>query len=306
MDRYLRLSAFLREHFGCRVQRVAVDAGMSCPNRDGTLGTGGCVYCNSTGSRAAYVDPRLPLREQVKEGIDRLRKRYKAEKFLVYFQPCTNTYARADRLRRLYDQALDHPDVVGMMIGTRPDCIEGDVLDVLEEYHNRTFLSLELGLQSASPTTLRWIRRGHDVATFERASKAARERGLRLTAHMIVGLPTDKASDHYKAADMLNRLGYEGVKIHCLYISSDSPLAALYKKQSFKLMTREQYVERACNILERLDPKIVVHRLTSDADPLTLVEPKWCLDKNGILADIEAELEARDSRQGCRLAKTNL
>ena len=299
--RYYRFSSYLKDEFGCRVQRVAVDAGFTCPNRDGTLGTGGCVYCDDSGSRAAYVQPQMSIREQVRAGIERLRPRYKAEKFLVYFQPCTNTYSAADRLKRVYDEALEHPDVVGMMIGTRADCVESEVLDLLEAYHKRTFVWLELGLQSASPTTLRWIRRGHDLATFEKGARAARDRGLRLCAHMIVGLPTDKASDHYQAADLLNRIGFKGVKIHSLYVSRDAPLGALYQREPFKLMTRERYVQRACDILERPGPDIVIHRLTSDADERTLLAPKWCLDKNGVLSDIEAELERRDTRQGARL-----
>ncbi|KPL12329.1 hypothetical protein AMJ85_01155 [candidate division BRC1 bacterium SM23_51] len=299
--RYRKLSAHLREVFGCRVQRAAVDGGFTCPNRDGTVGMGGCIYCDEAGSRAAYVEPRLPIREQVRRGIDRMRRRYKAQKFLVYFQPYTNTYASAERLRTLYDQALDHPDVVGLMIGTRADCIEGEVLDLLEEYHRRTYLWLELGLQSASAKTLKWIGRGHDPETFEQGAKRAKARGLRLCAHLIVGLPTDWRADHLAAADLLNRLGFDGLKIHCLYVSRNAPLGRIYQLKPFRLMTRGQYVVRVCTILERLDPCIVIHRLTSDADKRTLLAPDWCLDKRGVIADIEAELDRRGSRQGSRL-----
>jgi len=301
--RYTKLSAYLREVFGCRVQRVAVDGGFTCPNRDGTLGRGGCIYCDEAGSRASYVEPALPIREQVRLGIERMRRRYKAAKFLVYFQPYTNTYAPVERLRSLYDEALEHPDVVGLMIGTRADCIGDEVLDLLEEYHERTHLWLELGLQSASDETLRWIGRGHDVATFERRAEAAARRGLRLCAHLIVGLPTDRRDDHLAAADLLNRLGFRGVKIHCLYVSRNSPLGCRYEREPFPLMTRREYVERVCDIVERLDPRVVIHRLASDADPATLLAPRWCLDKNGVLADIEAELERRGTRQGAALER---
>ncbi len=299
------------------MHRVAVDAGFTCPTRDGTLGRGGCLYCEEAGSRAAYVEPALPIREQVRHGIEHVRRRYKAEKFLVYFQPYTNTYAPAERLRALYDEALDHRDVVGLMIGTRPDYL-GDAgtekatrcraaaqhtpapLDLLEEYHRRTYLWVELGLQSVNDQTLRWIRRGHDFAAFEHAAVAARARGLRLCAHVIVGLPTDRREDHLAAADALNRLGFEGVKIHCLYVSRKAPLGEVYAREPFPLMTREEYVERVCDILERLNPRIVIHRLTSDADRRTLIAPLWCLDKGGILSAIDAELARRNSRQGSR------
>lgn len=284
--------------FGCRVQRVAVDGGFTCPTRDGTLGRDGCIYCNQAGSRAAYVEPHLSIREQVVRGIERMRRRYKARKFVVYFQPYTNTYAPVERLRALYDEALDHRDVAGLMIGTRADCLGPDVLDLLAEYHRRTYLWLELGLQSANDATLRWIGRGHDVATFERAATAAKQRGLRLCAHVIVGLPTDRREDHLEAARLLNRLDFDGIKIHCLYVSRDAPLGRLFEREPFALMSRREYVERVCDILERLDPRIVVHRLTSDADERTLIAPRWCLDKRGIIADIEAELERRNTRQG--------
>jgi hypothetical protein len=337
--RYNTFSAHLRDTFGCRVQRVAVDAGFTCPNRDGTVGVGGCIYCDEAGSRAAYVEPELPIREQVRRGIEHLRRRYKADKFLVYFQPYTNTYAPVERLRALYDEAIAHPDVVGLMIGTRADCVGGigcqpvpsgahvtetscqpilppasnlsplttqptgcqPILQLLEEYHRRTYLWVELGLQSANDQTLKWIGRGHDVATFERSAREAKARGLRLCAHLIVGLPTDRREDHLAAADLLNRLGFDGVKIHSLYVSRNARLGAMFEREPFDLMTRRQYVERVCDFLERLDPRIVIHRLASDADAQTLLAPAWCLDKRGVLADIEAELERRGSRQSYRL-----
>jgi len=315
------------------VHRVAVDAGFTCPNRDGTVGRGGCAYCEEAGSRAGYVEPELPIAEQVRRGIAQLRRRYKAEKFLVYFQPYTNTYAPVERLRALYDEALDHPDVVGLMIGTRADClgrtdgqsvpknleipatarpaVRGEaqtpptacqpLLQLLEEYHRRTYLWVELGLQSVSDATLKWIGRGHDFATFERGTKEAKAYGLRLCAHLIVGLPTDDRADHLAAADVVNRLSFDGIKLHCLYVSRNAPLGATYEREPFPLMSRREYVERVCDILERLDPRMVIHRLTSDANRTTLIAPDWCLDKRGIIAEIEAELEHRGSRQGCRL-----
>ena len=340
--RYNKLSTGLREVFGCRVQRVAVDGGFTCPNRDRTVGVGGCIYCDEAGSRAAYVEPTLPIREQVRRGIERMRRRYKAEKFLVYFQPYTNTYAPVERLRALYDEALDHPDVVGLMIGTRADCLghrsrrgkEAEcekmdnlrpetvrlltsaattpktgcqpVLQLLEEYHRRTYLWVELGLQSVNDETLRWIGRGHDLAPFERGAREAKARGLRLCAHLIVGLPTDRREDHLAAAELLNRLGFDGVKIHSLYVSRNAPLGAMFEREPFDLMTRREYVERVCDILERLDPRIVIHRLASDADARTLIAPDWCLDKRGVVADIEAELERRGTREGCRMGESGL
>ncbi|MBM3333080.1 TIGR01212 family radical SAM protein [Candidatus Sumerlaeota bacterium] len=318
--RYKKLSSHLRELFGCRVHRVAVDGGFTCPNRDGKIGVGGCLYCDEAGSRASYVEPRLPVREQVRRGIEQMRRRYKARKFLVYFQPYTNTYAPVERLRRLYDEALDHPDVVGLMIGTRADCLGDDVLNLLEQYHRRTYLWVELGLQSVSDATLRWIGRGHDFAAFERGAKQAKARGLRLCAHLIVGLPTDKREDHLAAADALNRLGFDGVKIHSLYVGRNSALGAMCMEKlahqsddsscdlssPFELMTRQDYVARVCDILERLDPRIVIHRLTSDVSSRDLLAPEWRLDKSGVVAGIEAEMERRNSCQGSKQAHGQL
>jgi len=299
-DRYRRFSAHLRTVFGCRVQRVAVDAGMTCPNRDGTLGTGGCLYCDEAGSRAAYVAPEQPVREQVARGVERMRRRYRAAKFLVYFQPYTNTYGPVERLRALYDEALEHPDVAGLIVGTRADCLGPGVLDLLEAYHRRTYLWLELGLQSANPATLAWIGRGHGLEAFVEGARAARQRGLRVCAHLILGLPTDQPEDDRRAVELLNGLGVDGVKLHALYVTRDSRLGALYEAAPFWLLAREEYVERAADVLERLDPRVVVHRLTSDADAERLLAPRWVLEKRAVVEEIEAALERRGTRQGSR------
>lgn len=239
-----------------------------------------------------------PIREQVRSGIEKMRRRYKAQKFLVYFQPYTNTYGSVDRLRALYDEALDHPDVVGLMIGTRADCADEAVLDLLLDYHRRTYLWLELGLQSVKAKTLKWIERGETLTTFKVAATRAIARGLHVCAHLIVGLPTDTRDDHLAAADLLNQHGFEGIKIHSLYVSRHAPLGALYEREPFALMSRREYVERVCDVLERLEPRIVIHRLASDVGRESLLVPDWVLDKRGVVADIEAELARRDSRQG--------
>jgi hypothetical protein len=297
---YNKFSAHLRGVFGCRVHRVAVDGGFTCPNRDGTAGVGGCIYCDEAGSRAAYVAPARPIREQVRRGIERMRRRFKAQKFLVYFQPYSNTYGPVEQLRALYDEALDHPDVVGLMVGTRADCLGPGVLDLLAEYHRRTYFWLELGLQSVRPGTLEWIGRGHDPRTFLHAAREAKARGLRVCAHLILGLPTDKPADYLMAVDMLNWLAMDGLKLHCLYVTENSRLGKLFGVRPFPLPTFHEYVQWVCDILERLHPRVAIERLTSDVDASNLVGPFWLIDKRAVIEEIEAELARRGTRQGSR------
>ena len=298
---YYSLSSCLKREFGERVHRVAVDAGFSCPHIEGAAADermqGGCIYC-ADGARAHYVEPTEPLAAQVRAGIKRVRGRFKAEKFLVYFQANTNTHAPVARLRECYDAALSEQNVVGLALGTRADCLSDQVLDLLADYHRRTYLWLEIGLQSANENFLQWMNRGHDLAAFIDASRRAAKRGLRLCAHLMLGLPGERPEDALNAARLIAELGYQGLKLHMLYVSRRARLGRLYQEKPFPLIDREAYVAQVCDVLERVPAEVVIHRLVSDCRAEELIAPRWLLDKQATLSAIEAEFGRRGTCQG--------
>lgn len=299
--RYNAFSRHLREVFGCRVHRVSVDAGFTCPVRDGTKGRGGCLYCDEAGSRAGYCDPELPIPEQVRQGIEVARRRFKAQKFIVYFQPYTNTYAEVEKLRQFYDEALQSDeDIIGLAIGTRPDCVPEEVLNLLAEYNQRYYLWVEYGLQSARNETLQRINRGHSVEDFIDAVERTHRRGIRVCAHVILGLPGESPEDMLASAELLNRLGVEGVKIHSLYVSRGAPIARLYEEGKITLLSQEEYIQIVCDYLERLSPEILIHRLVGEARAGDLIAPEWSRHKTRVLQLITEELRRRGTRQGSK------
>jgi uncharacterized protein len=296
-------SRALRERFGGRVQRVALDAGMSCPNVDGTVTTGGCVFCDASGSRAPYAQPDLPLHEQLAHGIERLGRRFGAERFIAYLQPRSNTHAPVERLRAVFTEALDHPQVVGLALGTRADCLPDAVLDLLAEINAHHPVWLEVGLQSARDETLQWMNRAHTVAQWREAVDRAKARGLSVATHLILGLPTDTPADGQRAMELINHHGIDGVKFHMLCVDRHARLASLHRREPLRLLTREEYVWAVCDRLERLRPEAQVMRLVSDCPADRLIAPAWLSDKASTLRAIERELERRDTRQGSLLAK---
>jgi radical SAM protein (TIGR01212 family) len=297
-QRYYAFSRFLRERFGTKVYRVTIDAGFTCPNVDGTVARGGCVYCDNRSFSPNRRLPRATVREQVRRGVAILQERYRADRFLAYFQAATNTYAPAGKLRRLYDEALDHPQIVGLAVGTRPDCVPDDVLDLLEGYARERYVCLELGLQSMHDRSLDWMNRGHHYDAFVDAVRRCQGRNLDLCAHVILGLPGESRADMLATADALAGLPVSAVKIHNLHVVRDTPLEAMYRAGAVTMLGRDEYVGLVCDFLERLPASMVIHRLSGDAPPDYLVAPLWCLDKPGLLHAIHAELERRDSRQG--------
>ncbi len=299
--RYYAYNFYLQQRFGQRVQRISLDGGFTCPNVDGTVAVGGCVFCDNRSFSPSRRLPRRTIREQLEEGIRRLQRRYPGVKrFIAYFQPATNTYAPVERLRRLYYEALDHPQVVGLAIGTRPDCVPEDVLQLLEEIASQTYLSVEYGLQTIHDRTLRWMNRGHDYAAFVDAVQRSRHRGFEICAHVILGLPGESHQDMMATADEVARLGLDAVKIHNLYVVPNTPLAEQYAQGEVQLLTREQYIHAVVEFLERLPPECVVERVSGDAPPQYLIAPQWCLEKNALRDAVVEELRHRDSWQGKR------
>lgn len=287
MKRYRDLKSFLIDSFGCRVHKVTIDAGFTCPNRDGTVGYGGCIYCDERGSGSYAVNRLNPVSEQVSDGIERLKKRYKAEKFIAYFQAFTNTYAPVKRLKKLYDEAVKHPDVVGLAIGTRPDCVPAPVLDLIESYVKNYQVWIEYGLQSCHDSTLRRINRGHRYEDFVSAVERTRGRGILICAHVIIGLPGESREDILATADAVADLQLDAIKIHSLYILEGTPIAEMYRHGEVRMMEREEYVELVYDFLERLPPDIVIQRLIGEGPRDRLIAPKWCLNKHAVLAQID-------------------
>jgi radical SAM protein (TIGR01212 family) len=295
---YRDLNSYLRERFGARVQKVTLDAGLTCPNRDGRVGVGGCLYCNARGSGTGAFARGLSISKQLEEGMARLARRYGASRFIAYFQSFSNTYAPIETLRTLYHEALAFPEVVGLSIGTRPDCLSPEILDLLAEIARDRLLWLELGLQSAHDDTLKLINRGHDVACFTRAVRAAADRNLEVVAHVILGLPGEGPQEMAATARYLGSLPLQGVKIHLLYVVRGSALEGLYRSGSYRPLEEEDYVSLVADFLEILPPHPVIHRLTGDPHPEELVAPAWCRDKSRVLMGLRAELARRSRRQG--------
>lgn len=298
--RYHALNYFLRRRFGQRIHKVSVDAGFTCPNVDGTVAIGGCTFCDNRSFSPSRRLPRQGIAAQIDEGIRRIERRYTAQKFLAYFQPATNTYAPVERLRTVYEQALAHPLVVGMAVGTRSDCVGDDVLDLLGEFAARTYLSVEFGMQTMHDRSLDWMNRGHHHDAMIDAMQRSRGRGFEICAHLILGLPGETHDDMLASAAEAVRLGVDAVKIHNLYAVRNTPLADQVAAGEVALIGRDDYVRTLVDIIERLPPDCVVERVSGDAPSNYFVGPGWCLDKPGVLKAIEAEFARRDSWQGKR------
>ncbi len=296
--RYFAYNFYLRWKFGQRVQKVSVDAGFTCPNVDGTVAIGGCAFCDNRSFSPSRRLPRQTIADQIDEGIRRLKRRYVCDHFLAYFQPATNTYAPVERLRRVYEEALAHPQVVGLAIGTRPDCVPDDVLDLLTEFAGRTYLSVEYGMQTMHDRSLDWMNRGHHHDAFLDAMERSRGRGFEICAHLILGLPGESHDDMLATARELARLRVDSVKIHNLYAVRRTPLAEQLARGEVTLMERRDYVRTVVDVLEVLPPETIVERVSGDAPPDYFIGPAWCLDKPAVRKAIEDEFTRRDTWQG--------
>lgn len=298
VSRYVRFTDHLRHAFGCRVHKVSLDVGFTCPNRDGTVAVGGCIYCNNTSFSPG--DRRLSVTEQLAQGKRFLRQRYGAQKFIAYFQAYSNTYGDVPRLKALYDEALASDDVVGLAIGTRPDCVPEAVLDLLAGYAARTYLWLELGLESGHDQTLAWLNRGHTVAAFDDAVRRAQQRHLRLCTHLILGLPGESHAAMLATVRHIAALGVDAVKLHHLHVVRHTVLEKMYRRGDIPLLDLEAYAALVVDCLEVLPPEMIIMRLMGDAPRDMLVAPDWSLDKRTALRRIEQELVQRQTYQGKR------
>jgi len=296
--RYCDFNTYLRDIFGCRVQKISIDAGLSCPNRDGTLSTKGCIYCNPLGSGTGAHAKGLSVTKQLIGGKEALTRRYGAKKFIAYFQSFSNTYAPLEKLQRLYDEALSVEDVVGLSIGTRPDCVSEPILKLLQQYTETHLIWIEYGLQSCFDTTLALINRGHDFACFKKALKNTKNRGIKICAHVILGLPNEKRAQILQTAKVIARLGIDGIKLHLLYVVQGTALEKLYQDGSYTCLEQREYVDLVCDFLELIPPDVIIQRLTSSPHLRELVAPRWSRKRDETLFMINDFLEKRDSWQG--------
>ena len=296
MPAYTTYREFLAKIFPSwkRVRKLPLNGGMSCPNLDGTRGFGGCCYCNNKSFSPVWDKAGQSVQEQMAEYLPRIRRKYKDAGILAYFQPYTNTYAPVERLREIYEPAFASDEVVGVSIGTRPDCVPPDVMELLEYENSRKPVILELGLQTANDETLKAIGRGHSVAEFEDAVKRAHSAGLWVTSHVILGLPGETLKDFEKTAEVIRDLGISAVKIHPLHIVRDTRLAESYRRGEFELLSFEAYCEAVARFIRIVGKDVAIERFSGEAQNETLVAPKWTGDRNRIVSQVERLLLAQN------------
>jgi len=299
--RYYSFSCHLRKVFGEKVYRVSLDAGFTCPNRDGTKGLGGCIFCDAGGSRAGYVEPELPVTEQLLRGMELMKRVSGARKFIAYFQAFSNTYAPVSYLEKLYKSVLQFEEVVGISISTRPDLLPDEVLDLLEDIGKSTYLWLEIGVQTMKNETLAYLNRGHTMEdSLDAIVRAKKREHIRVLAHVILGLPGETLDDMLNTASELSRLEIDGIKMHHLYVIRGTVLEKLYLSGKVKVFENvEDYAQVAVEFLENLSPNVIVHRLSGYAKE-NLVAPKWTSSKLLAQNVIERLLRERDTYQGRR------
>lgn len=304
--RYHTYTCFLSRRFGGKVSRVPLNAGFTCPNLDGTKGRGGCVYCSPAGSGEFGGDPRLPIREQFSQVAARMAGKWDTPRHIAYFQAHTNTYAPADTLRRLYEEALACPGVVGLAVATRPDCLPGEVCALLGELARRTYLTVELGLQTVHDATGERINRCHSYADFLTGYHKLQKRGVNVCVHIIDGLPGETHEMMLQTAQALSQLQLHSIKIHLLHLLKGTRMAEEYARGEFALLSREEYVQIVCDQLELLPPELVIQRLTGDGERESLIGPMWSLKKLVVMNEIDKELARRDSWQGKRFSPAHV
>lgn len=296
--RFHTLNYELKKKFGEKIYKVSLDGGFTCPNRDGTLGDKGCIFCSDKGSGEFAGDRRKSIGDQIDDQLKLIEKKFPKGKVIAYFQNFTNTYAPIEKLRKIYREALSHPRVAGLAIATRPDCLPEEVLDLLEELGKDNFIWIELGLQTIHEKTSEFINRGYSLDQFVISAENLLKKKIPFVTHLILGLPGESKTDILKSVRFVNKSKSWGIKLHLLHIIKDTPLHEYYKTNSFHLMEKESYIELVVEILEILNPEITVHRITGDGTRETLIGPLWSLDKRSILNGVDKLLKEKNSYQG--------
>ena len=296
--RYHTLDYFYKNKFGEKIAKVSLNAGFSCPNMDGTVGYGGCIYCSKSGSGEFAGDKKDSITTQFQKIKKVMSKKWPNAKYIAYFQARTNTYAPVEKLKEIYEPILKEKEVVGVSIATRPDCINKECLDYLKDLNKRTFLTIELGLQTTNEETAKLINRCHSLDCFKETVEKLRKNHINVVVHIINGLPNETKEDMINTVKYLNKLDIQGIKIHMLTILKNTKLENLYEKEKFHILTKEEYIDIVITQLEYLRKEIVIHRITSDPDPNELIEPTWLIKKFCVLNDIDKEMVKRNTYQG--------
>ena len=301
MEHYYSLNKYLRRSFGCKVYKLALDGGFSCPNRDGTLGTGGCIFCSGRGSGEFSAPTGDDVPAALQKAKELVRGKNPDGKYIAYFQSFTGTYAPLCKLRELYSAAIAQPDIVALSVATRPDCLPEETVALLRELNQLKPVWVELGLQSIHPETARYIRRGYELPVFDDAVRRLKEAGLTVIVHMIIGLPGESEEMIYQTAEYIGRSGADGVKFQLLHVPEGTDLAEEYRKGLFEALSMEEYIRLLGGCIERIPPETVVHRLTGDGDKRSLIAPLWSGDKKRVLNAINKSFAQRGIRQGSAL-----
>ena len=301
-ERYLNYNQILKAEFGERVQKISINAGFTCPNRDGSKGMGGCTYCNNQTFSPEYCKPSKSITQQITEGINFFKHKYQTQHYLAYFQSYTNTYDSLDKLKLIYEEALDNPKVVGIVVGTRPDCVNDQLLDYFARLSKRCYVMIEYGIESTDDNTLEFINRGHDYACAVDAIHATAERGIRVGAHLILGLPHESRETILSHAIKISSLPLTAIKLHQLQLVKGTKMAMQYEEHPdwFRLYTAMEYIDLVIDFIELLHPKIAIERMISQSPPKLLIAPDWGLKNFEFIVKAEKQMQLRDARQGKR------
>ena len=287
---YTSVNSYYRTRFGCKVYKVSINAGFTCPNRDGTKGEKGCIFCSQGGSGEFAGDPKLSVTEQIEQGKKLVEKKNKNGKYIAYFQAFTGTYAPVDRLRRLYEEAIAHPDIVALSIATRPDCLPEDVLDLLDEINKIKPVWVELGLQTIHERTANYIRRGYPLSDYDRAVKELKKRQIEVITHVIIGLPGETKDDIKETVSYVVDSGVNGIKLQLLHILEGTDLAEEFRQGHIDVLELEEYVDLVKECVALIPPRVVIHRITGDGDKKLLIAPLWSADKKRVLNRLRLEI----------------
>ncbi len=297
--RFHSLNYALKKEFGEKIYKVSLDGGFTCPNRDGKVGRKGCIFCSDRGSGEFAGNRRKSISEQIEDQLELISKKFPEGRVIAYFQNFTNTYGEVEYLEEIYREALSHPRVAGLAIATRPDALPKDVVELLDRLNREHFIWVELGLQTMHDKTAEFINRGYSLDVFDTSAKVLIEKGIRVVVHMIVGLPHETREEILETVEYINDLEVWGVKIHLLHVIRDTALHRIYMSEGFPLMEEEEYIDLVCSIISKLNPEIVIHRLTGDGSRDTLIGPVWSLNKRRVLNTIDKTLKYREILQGC-------
>ena len=298
---YNSLNYELKKEFSKKIAKISIDGGFTCPNRDGKVGYGGCIFCSSKGSGDFAESRKLSIKEQIKKGKEQTSKKWKDTGYIAYFQSYTNTYAPIDELRKKYYEAIECDDICGIAIATRPDCLPFDVLELLSEINQKTYIWVELGFQTSNENSAKFINRCYDNSVFEYAIKELKKRNIKVVVHTIMGLPNETKEDMLNTVKYVCSFNIDGIKLQLLHVLSDSKLYEYYKENKFHILDKEEYTDIIIEAIENIPENIVIHRITGDGSKENLIEPLWSLDKRGTLNLIHKKMREKHSFQGKNL-----